>query len=180
VPGVVINPLTDDMNTMRPRASRIFGRTACVTPIWAVTLTSSWRDRSSRDSPSTGPFTMMPGTVDDAVQRGGNLAAELGDRGPVGDVEGNRMHVRQLIEAAQGAVGSSGGVDVPPSPAHVFGDRQTDASAGAGNQNGGHVVSSLVVMGDGLVVKRRSRRTARSIPVGVLPDGRRYTALRAM
>ena len=60
VPGVVINPLTDDMNTTRPRASRILGSTAWVTAIWDMTLTSSCSVRSSRDSPSTGPFTMMP------------------------------------------------------------------------------------------------------------------------
>src|SRR5438874_13565266 len=78
----------------------------------------------------------------------GELLGKLCNRGPVGNVEGNRMHIGQPIEAAQGAVGSSGGVDVPPSLAHVFGDRQTDAYAGAGNQYGRHVFSSLVVMGD--------------------------------
>jgi hypothetical protein len=37
-----------------------------------------------------------------------------------------------------------------------------------------------VVMGDGAVVKRHSWRAAASIPLGVLPDRRRYTPLRAM
>src|SRR4051794_487788 len=49
------------------------------------------------------------------------------------------MDIGQPFEATQGVVGSSGGVDVPPPLAHVFGDRQTDASAGAGNQYGWHV-----------------------------------------
>lgn len=60
MPGSVINPETEDMNTTRPRPSRIFGSTAWVTPIWAVTLMSSCRDKASRDKASTGPFTMTP------------------------------------------------------------------------------------------------------------------------
>ena len=53
------------------------------------------------------------------------------------------MHIGQTVEAAEGGVGSSGGIDVPASPAHMFGDRQTDASAGAGNQYGVHLSNRL-------------------------------------
>ena len=137
MPGVVINPLTDDMNTIRPRASRIFGRTACVTPIWAVTFTSSWRDKSSRDSPSTGPFTMMPALLTTPFNTPGSSSESFAIEALSAMSRESHAHWT-TVEATQGGVGSSGGIDLPPSPAHVFGDRQTDSSACAGNQYGSH------------------------------------------
>ena len=75
MPGSVIKPETEDMNTTRPWPSRIFGSTAWVTPIWAVTLTSSCRDKSSRDKPSTGPFTMMPALFTTPFSAAGSRSA---------------------------------------------------------------------------------------------------------
>src|SRR4051812_39760552 len=63
------------MNTTRPWPSRMFGSTAWVTPIWAVTLTSSCLDRSSRDNPSTGPFTMMPALFTTPFSAAGSRSA---------------------------------------------------------------------------------------------------------
>ena len=36
--------------------------------------------------------------------------------GPVGDVEWDRVHVGQVIEAIQGGIGARGGIDVPAPP----------------------------------------------------------------
>ena len=42
-------PVTEETNTIRPRAARRRGRVACVTAAWPTTLTSSWRRSSSTE-----------------------------------------------------------------------------------------------------------------------------------
>jgi hypothetical protein len=93
VPGKVINPLTDDMNTTRPRASRSWGSTAWTTPIWAVTLTSSWRARSSSDKPVNGALHDDAGVVDHPVERGREMLVQARNGRPIGDVQLDGMHV---------------------------------------------------------------------------------------
>ena len=102
------------------------------------------RDKSSRESPSTGPFTMMPALLTTPFNVLGSWSESFAMEALSAMSRAIAWTLDKPIEAIQRAVGSSGGVDVPPSLAHVFGDRQTDASAGAGNQYGWHASLSRV------------------------------------
>ena len=49
-----MRPPIELMKTMRPRATRIAGSIAWVTATWPVTLTSTWRRKSSIGIVSSG------------------------------------------------------------------------------------------------------------------------------
>ena len=120
--------MTDDMKTIRPRAARMCGNTAWVTPICAVTL-----DRAVHDD---------AGVVHDAVQLGRETFRKTCERGSIGDLKWDRMYPVQAIETPEISVGPSGCVHVPASFAHVLGDRQADSTAGASDQYRRHRFSS--------------------------------------
>src|SRR4051812_9142375 len=58
--GNATRPLSELMNTMRPRFARIWGRNACVTATWPMTFTSSTLRTLEIGRYSSGPGVAMP------------------------------------------------------------------------------------------------------------------------
>ena len=87
---------------------------------------------------------MIPGVVDHSVELRRELFVQPRDSGSIRDVQGDGMHIAQVREVAE-IVGRAGcGIDVPASLAQVSRDGQTDSSAGAGDQHGGHRVTTIL------------------------------------
>jgi hypothetical protein len=93
VPGKVINPLTDDMNTTRPRASRSWGSTAWTTPIWAVTFDLQLASQVIERQALNGALDDDAGVVDHAVERRREMLVQARNGRPIGDVQLDGMHV---------------------------------------------------------------------------------------